>query len=102
MRIIKLSMVAALIAVVLLAGLSGGQQRLLAYEGETQTYVVMAGSSGGNVGVEMFAPGALQVHQGDTVRWLLGGFHNIHFEDANIPLLLPLEQDGKSILQINP
>ena len=104
MRIIKLSMVAALIAVVLFAGLSGGQQSLLAYEGETQTqtYVVMAGSSGGNVGVEMFAPSALQVHQGDTVRWLLGGFHNIHFEDANIPLLLPLEQDGKSILQINP
>jgi plastocyanin len=102
MRFLKVGLVFALIAGIFFAGLSGGRSQVLAQDGAGETFVVMAGGGGGSIAIEQFAPAAVQVHEGDTVRWLIGGFHNIHFEEANTPLLLPLEQDGNSILQLNP
>ena len=70
---------------------------------EPQTYTVLAGGSDlYNTAVLAFAPQTLQVHRGDTVMWVLGGFHNIHFEQAVSDLVVAPEVDGKPLPQVNP
>ena len=74
-----------------------------AQEMEPQTYTVIAGGSGPyNADVLAFAPQSIQVHRGDTVTWLLAGFHNIHFEKGPSELVVAPEFDGKPLPQINP
>jgi plastocyanin len=69
---------------------------------EPQTYTVFAGSSTFyNTAVLAFAPQKLQVHRGDTVVWVMG-FHNIHFEQGPVDLIIAPEMDGKPLPQINP
>ena len=65
-------------------------------------YNVIAGISSTDVEVAAFGPTRLQVHRGDTVRWLLAGFHNIHFNTELTMFLVPYEQEGMQELQINP
>jgi plastocyanin len=102
MRWFKLSLVGVLMLGVFFVGLTGNRGVTLAQDASGQTHLVIAGMDSGDISANVFAPAAIQVHQGDTVRWLSAGFHNIHFEEANADLLIPLEQDGKSILQLNP
>jgi plastocyanin len=64
-----------------------------------QIFVVQAGSGQGNY--RAFAPASLQVHPGDSVRWITRGC-NIHFASAETTLWLPGEKDGKPVLNTNP
>src|SRR5512146_479927 len=44
-----------------------------------QTYIVQVGAADiSNTALLQFAPGSLKVHRGDTVTWLINGFHNVH------------------------
>src|SRR5262249_23608061 len=44
-----------------------------------QSYIVQVGAQGpANSDLLQFAPGSLKVHRGDTVTWLINGFHNVH------------------------
>jgi plastocyanin len=74
-----------------------------AQEAETQTFTVMAGAAGpGNMDVLSFAPASIQVHRGDTVTWMINGFHNVHLTNEPQPLAIPAEVDGQQTLQVNP
>src|SRR5688572_16530112 len=73
-----------------------------AQEAGGEIYTVIAGIASGDVEVAAFGPARLQVHRGDTVRWLLAGFHNIHVNTQITMLLVPYEQDGAQSLQMNP
>ena len=68
-----------------------------------QTYSVLAGSAAEfNTAVLAFAPQSLKVHRGDTVTWILGGFHNIHFETTISDLIVAPEVNGQPQPQLNP
>lgn len=70
---------------------------------ESQTYNVIAGGGAPfNTDVLAFAPQSLQVHRGDTVTWVLAGFHNIHFEEALSELMIAPEVNGQPLPQVNP
>ncbi len=72
---------------------------LAAQENDGEIYEVIAGMSSGNIEVMAFGPAHLQIHRGDTVRWLLAGFHNVHLHTEATMFLIPFEADG---LQMNP
>jgi plastocyanin len=86
----------------LLAALLIGILPLTAQDQDQETYSVIAGMSSGGIDVMAFGPAHLQVHRGDTVRWLLAGFHNIHVETEVTMLIVPFEQDGAELMQMNP
>ena len=102
MRFLKLLVIVSLVVGVFLVGLSGNRNTVLAQDVSNQTYLVQAGYGTGNIAYFNFAPSSLKVHQGDTVRWIIAGGHNVHFEAIYTPLLLPSQQDGKSVLNVNP
>src|SRR5260221_2243653 len=67
------------------------------------TYTVAVGTfTPYGIEVLAFGPQSLKVHQGDTVKWLLGGPHNIHFSAAPLKLVIKSKVDGKDVLEINP
>lgn len=95
------------LALVLLVGLTAGvltpRGSAWAQGVEPQTYTVLAGSSDlYNTAALAFGPQTLQVHRGDSVTWVLGGFHNIHFEQALSDLVIAPEVDGQPLPQFNP
>jgi plastocyanin len=92
------ALVAGLIAGVLIPRLTVQAQDL-----EPQTYTAFAGGDTSyNTTVLAFAPQRLQVHRGDTVTWLVAGFHNIHFTDGPTELVIMPEVNGQPLPQMNP
>ena len=74
-----------------------------AQDSEPQTYSVFAGGSTlYNTAALAFAPQRLQVHRGDTVTWIIDGFHNIHLAQGPTELLIMPEVDGHPLPQMNP
>src|SRR5215211_947314 len=74
-----------------------------AQEQESQTYTVFAGSGTEfNTTVLAFAPQSLQVHRGDTIQWLINGFHNIHLGEGLTDLIIMPEVNGEPLPQMNP
>jgi plastocyanin len=99
---IRLVLVAAA-AIAIFAGMLSNRLVARAQESEAQHYIVQAGAGGPwNMDVLAFAPQTLQVHRGDTVTWLNNGFHDIHFEDAPVPLVIEGEANGQTIPMLNP
>ena len=87
----------------LLAGVLLPRIAVQAQAANAQTYSVLAGGSAmSNTTVLAFAPQSLTVHRGDTVMWVLGGFHNIHFESAPSDLIITSEVNGQPLPQLNP
>src|SRR5258706_8423956 len=67
------------------------------------TYTVSVGSfTPYGIEVLAFGPQTLKVHRGDTVKWLLGGPHNIHFHDTPLKLTIKSKIDGKDVVELNP
>jgi plastocyanin len=74
-----------------------------------QAFVVFAGISGpANMDVLMFFPKDVKVHRGDTVTWLINGFHNVSFvgssETPAAPeqLFVTSEINGQQVTYFNP
>ncbi len=87
----------------LLAGVLIPRITAQAQDMEPQTYPVFVGGSNAyNTAVLAFAPQSLQVHRGDTVTWVLNGFHNIHFEESPAELIIAPEVNGQPLPQANP
>jgi plastocyanin len=102
-RLMKLGAVAVLGVGVFAAGLLNRPSRTLAQEVVHNTYMVMAGGfTAGNAEALAFGPSTLKVHNGDTVMWHIGSFHNVHFEDQPADLIIVPVVDGKPLPQINP
>jgi plastocyanin len=102
MRFIKLLSIVGLMAVVFAAGLMGRHSTTRAQDKKGQTVAVMAGASSGQITALVFAPAKVQIHRGDTVRWHINGFHNVHFNDKPTEFFVPGEVDGKKVTQFNP
>jgi plastocyanin len=75
-----------------------------------QTFVVFAGGAGpANMDLLEFFPKDLKVHRGDTVTWLINGFHNISFVGSSMDTNAAPEQlfvngdvNGQQITYFNP
>ena len=92
-------------AAVLAIGTGAFSNRLVARAQamNAQSFVVQAGVQGyAGVDVLAFAPANLQVHRGDTVTWMINSVHDVHFEEAPVPLIVAPEVDGQPLPQINP
>jgi plastocyanin len=101
--LVKIGLGAALLVGLLVGVLSSALTPALAQDMAPAQYTVQAGTFGpGNVELLQFAPQSLQVHKGDTVTWAINSFHNVHFEDAPVDLVVAPEVDGKPLPQINP
>jgi plastocyanin len=97
-------LVFALVGVLMLGALIGAASARPARAATAQTYVVQVGAGGdANTALLQFAPGSLKVHRGDTVTWLINGFHNVHV-GATKPadLIIAPEVNGKPLPQANP
>src|SRR5260370_30034664 len=69
-----------------------------------QTYIVQVGAGGpANTDLLQFAPGFLKMHRGDTVTWLINGFHDVHV-GATQPatMVIAADMNGKPVPQLNP
>jgi plastocyanin len=94
---------AAALLVGVLAGVLIPRLTVQAQAMEPQTYTVLAGDSTFfNTHVLAFAPQSLQVHRGDTVQWMVAGFHNIHFASGLTEAIIAPEVDGVPLPQVNP
>jgi plastocyanin len=75
-----------------------------------QTFVVFAGGAGpANMDLLEFFPKDVKVHRGDTVTWLINGFHNISFVGSTMPtdaapeqLFAMSEINGQQVTYVNP
>lgn len=94
LKLVKVVLLASLMA--LLVAVSG---QSFAQDSAAETYVVQAGTVQGDY--RSFVPTTVQVHPGDTVRWIPGRC-NIHFADAETPPWFPGEFEGKPVLNSNP
>jgi plastocyanin len=94
---------ACAILVGLIASFWVPQFAVQAQDSETQVYTVLAGGNAAyNTTVLAFAPQQIQVHRGDTVSWIIDGFHNIHFAQGPTELVIMPEVNGQPMPQINP
>lgn len=103
-RFFKFALIGA-VTVGAAAGILGSRFAVSAQEMEPAHFVVQGGVPGiGNAEALIFAPQTLNVHRGDTVTWMVNGFHNIRFPDENglAPLALIPGIDTVDIPQINP
>jgi plastocyanin len=90
--------------VLALALLIGAASASSAGAASPHTYVIQVGAGGpANSDMLQFAPGSLKVHRGDTVTWLINGFHNVHV-GATKPadLVIAPQVNGKPLPQFNP
>jgi plastocyanin len=91
-------------AILVLGVLIGGVNARLARAATPQSFVVLVGTAGSNnTDLLQFAPGVLKVHQGDSVTWVIQGFHNAHVgaaKPADLVVVAPV--DGKPVPQLNP
>ena len=75
-----------------------------------QTFIVFAGGAGpANMDLLEFFPKDLKVHRGDTVTWLINGFHNISFVGSTMDtnaapeqLIVNSDINGQQVTYINP
>jgi plastocyanin len=75
-----------------------------------QTFVVFAGAAGpANMDLLEFFPKDVKVHRGDTVTWLINGFHNISFVGSTMDTNAAPEQlftmsdvNGQQLTYFNP
>jgi plastocyanin len=75
-----------------------------------QTFIVFAGGAGpSNMDLLEFFPKDLKVHRGDTVTWLIAGFHNISFVGSTMDtnaapeqLLVNADANGQQMTYFNP
>lgn len=87
----------------LAAGVLSSHQVAQAQDSSAQTFFVQAGAAGpANMDALVFAPAQLQVHRGDTITWLIAGFHNMHIEPAPSPLVIVQEVNGVETPILNP
>lgn len=94
---------ASALVVGLIAGLWVPQLAVQAQDSEPQIYTGFAGGSTAyNTIMLAFAPQQIQVHRGDTVNWIIDGFHNIHFAQGPTELVITPEVNGQPLPQINP
>ncbi len=98
------SLVLALLCSVALGAMTGAFNIRPARASSPQTYVIQVGAGSiGNIDLMQFAPGTLKVHRGDTVTWLINGFHNVHVgAKAPASLIIVADSNGKPVPQINP
>jgi plastocyanin len=96
--------ISALLAVLALGVLVGTMNARPTRAAVPQTYVVQVGAGGpANIDLLQFAPGSLKVHRGDTVTWLINGFHNVHVGSTKpLDLVIAPEVEGKPLPQANP
>jgi len=80
LKLVKVVLLASLM--VLLVAVSG---QSFAQNPSSETYVIQAGAGQGSFNYRAFAPTAIQVHPGDTVRWVKS-YCNIHFAEAESPV----------------
>jgi len=94
----------AILSILALGSISSTLNVRTAFASGPQTYVIQVGASTiGNIDLMQFAPGALKVHRGDTVTWLINGFHNVHLgAKAPASFIIAPEVNGKPLPQINP
>lgn len=87
----------------MLAGIFVPRFTVQAQDAAPQTYTVFAGGAAEfNTAVLAFAPQSLKVHRGDTVQWLISGFHNIHFAETPAELIIAPDVNGQPLPQMNP
>jgi hypothetical protein len=68
-----------------------------------QTFTIQAGTfAPGNAEILVFAPQSLQIHRGDTVTWLINGFHDVRFDSAPAELVVVVDVNGAPTPTINP
>jgi plastocyanin len=94
----------ALVGILTIGVLVGAAGARSARAAMAQTYVVQVGAGGeANASLMQFAPGSLKVHRGDTVTWVINGFHNVRV-GATKPadLIIAPEVNGKPLPQANP
>ncbi len=93
-----------LVGILALGVVVGASGTRSAQAATAQTYIVQVGVQGpANSDLLQFAPGSLKVHRGDTVTWLINGFHNVHVgatKPAN--LIVAPDVNGKPLPQFNP
>ncbi len=84
-----------------LVGMTGARSARAA---AAQTYVVQVGAANiSNTALLQFAPGSLKVHRGDTVTWVINGFHNVHIGATKpVDLIIAPDVNGKPLPQMNP
>jgi plastocyanin len=93
-----------LMSIFALGVLIGATNARSARAATAQTYVVQVGAGGpANTDLLQFAPGTLKVHRGDTVTWLINGFHNVRVGAAKpVDFVITPEVNGKPLPQVNP
>lgn len=94
LKFVKVVLLASLMALLVV-----GFGQSFAQGSVSETYVIQAGTGQGNY--RAFAPAVVQVHAGDTVRWITRGC-NIHFADGETPFWVPGEYEGNPVLNSNP
>jgi len=95
----RLKFVKVVLLGLLVALLIAGFGQSFAQDSAAGTYVIQAGTGQGNY--RAFAPATVQVHPGDTVRWITRGC-NVHFADGETPLWIPGEYEGNPVMNTNP
>jgi len=100
--LLKLALPGAL-ALGIAAGTLSSRSVAFAQDMAPTTYVVQAGASGpANQDALIFAPQDVSVHQGDTITWSFGGFHNVHFEENFVELIVMQDVNGTPTPSLNP
>jgi len=89
----KVVLLAPLIALLVGSGQSFAQDSV------SETYVIRAGTGQGDY--RAFVPASVQVHPGDTVRWITRGCI-IHFANGETPFWVLGEYEGSPVLNSNP
>lgn len=89
----KVVLLAPLIALLVGSGQSFAQDSV------SETYVIRAGTGQGDY--RAFVPASVQVHPGDTVRWITRGCI-IHFANGETPFWVLGEYEGVPVLNSNP
>jgi plastocyanin len=102
----------AIVTAVVLAVATGFSLRTpaRAQAADHQTFVVFAGGSGpANMDLLEFFPKDIQVHRGDTITWLIDGFHNISFVGSTMDtnaapeqLFVNSDMNGQQLTYFNP
>ncbi len=110
-RMAKYSTKIVLVATMFVALSTGFSVHSLAHAQsmDHQTFVVLAGGAGpANMDLLEFFPKDIQVHRGDTITWLINGFHNISIvgtsmdENAAEQLVVSSEINGQQTAYFNP
>lgn len=80
-------------------GIASGQPARAATPAQ---YIVQVGAGGpANTDLLQIAPSTLQVHRGDMVTWVIGGFHNVHLNGELKPLVVMQDVNGSQTPVLN-